>query len=74
MKLKLKAKESSVPKLLIKTKPPKGGKGGNYKTSGQLNYQTLAIWFRMRSRIFTKPFIVRLLSEGKPKINTVPLD
>ena len=38
MKLKLKAKESSVPKLLIKTKPPKGGKGGNYK-----NFRTVEL-------------------------------
>ena len=45
------------------TKPPKGGKGGNYKT--------LAIQLRMRRRTFTRPFIVRVLSQGKPMKNTV---
>ena len=55
------------------TKPPKGGKGGNNKTFGRLNYYNLAVQLRMRHRIFTRPFIVDLLSEGKPMINTVLL-
>ena len=51
------------------TKPPVEEKGGNYKTSGQLNYCNLAMHLRMRYRIFTSPFIAaRLLSEGKPRI------
>ena len=53
------------------TKPPKGGKGGNYKTFRRLNYYNLAVQLRMRHRIFTRPFIVDLLPEGKPMINTV---
>ena len=43
----------------------------SYKTLGRLNYYNLAIQLRMRHRIFTRPFIVDLLTEGKPMINTV---
>ena len=49
----------------------KGRKCGNYKTLGRLNYYNLAIQLRMRNRIFTRPFVVDLLSEGKPIKNTV---
>ena len=48
------------------TKPPKGGKGGNYKTLGRLKYSNLAIQLGMRNRTFTTPFIVRVLSQGMP--------
>ena len=47
------------------TKPPKGGKAGNYKTLGRLKYSK-AIQLGMRNRTFTTPFIVRLLSQGMP--------
>ena len=49
------------------TKPPKGGKGGNYKTLGWLNYSNLAIQLGMRHGTF----IVQVLSQGKPMKITV---
>ena len=56
-------------------KPPKKGKGGNYKTSGWLNYYNLAIQLKEAQDFFTRSFIaVRLLAEGKPRINPVPLN
>ena len=56
------------------TKPPKGGKGGNYKTLGLLKYSNLVIQLRMGHRTFTRPFIVQVLSQGKPMKNTVLLN
>ena len=56
-------------------KTSKGRKGGNYKTSGWLNYYNLAIQLKEAQDFFTRAFIaVRLLSEGKPRINPVPLN
>ena len=72
VRLKLKAKKSGDPCLLgTTTKPPKGGKGSNYKTLGQLKYSKLAIQLGMKHRTLTRPFIVRVLSQGKPMKNTV---
>ena len=56
------------------TKPPKGGNGENYETLGWLKYSNLAIKLGMRHRTFTRPFIVWVLSRGKPIKNTVLLN
>ena len=43
----------------------------NYKTLRRLKYSKLAIQLGMRHRTSTRPFIVRVLSQGKPMKNTV---
>ena len=71
LKPKAKKKSGNPCSLGTTTKPPKRGKGGNYKTLGRLKYSKLAIQLGMRERTLTRPFIVRVLSQGKPMKNTV---
>ena len=72
MRLKPKAKKSSEPVFIENNnKTSKGREGWDYKTFRRLNYYNLAVQLRMRHRSLTRPFIVDLLSEGKPMMNTV---
>ena len=66
VRLEAKAKESGEPMFIGNNNKASKGKGGNYKT--------LAIQLRMRHRTFTRPFMVRVLSQGKPMKNTVLLN
>ena len=52
VRLKPQAKKKAVSPCLLgtTTKPPKGGKGGNYKTLGRLKYSKLAIQLGMRHK------------------------
>ena len=77
MRLKPKAKESSELMFIRNNnKTPKGREGWelqNFRTI-VLKYSNLAIQLGVRHRTFTRPFIVRVLSLGKPMKNTVLLN
>ena len=72
MRLKLKAKESGEPVFIRNNNQASKGREGwdiqNFRTVEVTNF---AIQLRMRHRTFTRPFIVRVLSQGKPMKNTV---
>ena len=69
VRLKLKAKESGEPVFIRNNnQASKGREGWEFRTVEVTNF---AIQLGMRHRTFTRPFIVRVLSQGKPMKNTV---
>ena len=72
VRLKLKAKESGEPVFIRNNNQASKGREGwelqNFRTFEVTNF---AIQLGMRHRTFTRPFIVRVLSQGKPMKNTV---
>ena len=75
MRLKAKAKESGEPVFIENNnKTSKGREGWELQNFGTVELLKLSnlIQLRMKHRIFTRPFMVDLLCEGKLMINTVP--
>ena len=72
--MRLEPKEESGEPVFIenKNKTSKGLEGWELQNFRTVElYYNLAIQLRMRHKIFTRPFVVDLLSEGKPMKNTV---
>ena len=71
MRLKPKAKESGEPVFIrSNNKASKGREGWELQNFRTVEVTNFAIQLRIRHRTFTRPFIVRVLSQGKPMKNT----
>ena len=72
VRLKPKAKESGEPVFISNNnQASKGRKGWDLQNFRTVEVSNFAIQLGMRHRTFTRPFIVRVLSQGKPMKNTV---
>ena len=75
MRLKPKAKESSEPVFIEDNNKTSKGREGwelqNFQMVELLQLSSTAQNETQGHRSFTRPFIVHLLSEGKPMMNTV---
>ena len=72
MRLKPKAKESGEPVFIRNNnKASKEREGWELQNFRTVEVTNLAIQLGMRHRTFTRPFTVRVLSQGKPMKNTV---
>ena len=72
VRLKPKAKESGEPVFIRNSnKASKGREGWELQNFRTVEVTNFAIQLGMRHRTFTRPFIVRVLSQGKPMKNTV---
>ena len=72
MRLKPKTKESGEPVFIRNNnKASKGREGWELQNFRMVEVTNFAIQLGMRHRTFTRPFIVQVLSLGKPMKNTV---